>query len=65
MGDAGPRQARRRARDLLLGHITGTYYWDRQTETFYMLFVYLKTEQGDLTQEQVRILGKLVHKEFK
>jgi mRNA-degrading endonuclease RelE of RelBE toxin-antitoxin system len=41
------------------------YYWDRQTETFYMLFVYLKTEQGDLTPEQIRILGKLVHKEFK
>jgi mRNA-degrading endonuclease RelE of RelBE toxin-antitoxin system len=41
------------------------YYWDRQTETFYMLFIYLKTEQGDLTPEQVRILGKLVRKEFK
>jgi len=41
------------------------YYWDRQTETFYMLFAYLKTVQGDLTAEQIRILGKLVHKEFK
>ena len=41
------------------------YYWDRQAETFYMMFVYLKTEQGDLTPEQIRILGKLVHKEFK
>jgi mRNA-degrading endonuclease RelE of RelBE toxin-antitoxin system len=41
------------------------YYWDRQTETIYMLFIYLKTEQGDMTPEQVRILGKLVLKEFK
>jgi len=41
------------------------YYWDKPTETFYMLFVYLKTEQGDLTPEQIRILGKLVQKEFK
>ena len=40
------------------------YYWDRPTETFYMLFAYLKNEQGDLTAEQVRILGKLVRKEF-
>ncbi|MBM3788980.1 MAG: hypothetical protein FJW35_01365 [Acidobacteria bacterium] len=41
------------------------YYWDRQTATFYMLFVCLKTEQGDLTPEQIKILGQLVHKEFK
>lgn len=41
------------------------YYWDRHTETFYMLFVYRKTEQGDLTPEQIRILGKIVNKEFK
>ena len=41
------------------------YYWDKATETFYMLFVYTKQEQGDLTHEQTRILGKLVRKEFK
>ena len=41
------------------------YYWERQAETFYMLFVYLKSEQGDLTPEQARALGKLVQKEFK
>jgi mRNA-degrading endonuclease RelE of RelBE toxin-antitoxin system len=40
------------------------YYWDIQSETFYMLFVYLKTEQGDLSPEQTRILGRLVRKEF-
>jgi mRNA-degrading endonuclease RelE of RelBE toxin-antitoxin system len=41
------------------------YYWDRRTETFYMLFIYLKMEQGDLTPEQARTLGRLVLKEFK
>jgi mRNA-degrading endonuclease RelE of RelBE toxin-antitoxin system len=41
------------------------YYWDKQTETFYMLSIYLKAEQADLTQEQIRILGRLVLKEFK
>lgn len=41
------------------------YYWDKPTETFYMLFAYTKQEQGDLTREQVKVLGKLVRKEFK
>lgn len=41
------------------------YYWDKPTDTFYMLFVYTKQEQGDLTPEQAKILGKLVREEFK
>ena len=41
------------------------YYWDKPTETFYMLFAYAKQAQGDLTREQVKTLGKLVRKEFK
>ena len=41
------------------------YYWDKATETFFMLFVYTKQEQGDLTPKQVKILGQLVRKEFK
>ena len=41
------------------------YYWDGETQTFYMLFVYTKSEQGDLTPEQAKILGRLVRKEFK
>lgn len=41
------------------------YYWDKQTETFFMLFAYTKQEQGDLTPEQVKILGRLVRKEFR
>jgi hypothetical protein len=41
------------------------YYWDKPTETFFMLFAYTKQEQGDLTAKQAKILGQLVHKEFK
>jgi hypothetical protein len=41
------------------------YYSDKPTETFDMLFLYTKQEQGDLTPEQTKILGKLVRKEFK
>jgi mRNA-degrading endonuclease RelE of RelBE toxin-antitoxin system len=41
------------------------YYWDKPSKTVYMLFIYTKQEQGDLTSEQVKILDKLVRKEFK
>src|SRR5436190_23460677 len=41
------------------------YYWDKPSETVYMLFIYTKQEQGDLTSEQVKILDRLVRKEFK
>lgn len=41
------------------------YYWDRPSETFYMLFVYTKQKQGDLTVAQAKQLGQLVRKEFK
>ena len=41
------------------------YYWDRPSESFYMLFVYTKQKQGDLTAEQAKLLGQLVREEFK
>ena len=41
------------------------YYWDKSTETIFMLFVYTKKDQGDLTPDQVRILGQIVSEEFK
>jgi mRNA-degrading endonuclease RelE of RelBE toxin-antitoxin system len=40
------------------------YYWDKQ-DTIYMLFVYPKSKQEDLTPAQIRVLGKLVREEFK
>ncbi len=41
------------------------YHWDKTTETIFMLFVYTKQEQGDLTPDQIRMLGRLVSEEFK
>jgi len=40
------------------------YYWDKQ-DTIYMLFVYTKSKQGDLTRAQIKMLGKLVQEELK
>jgi mRNA-degrading endonuclease RelE of RelBE toxin-antitoxin system len=40
------------------------YYWDPRSETFYMLFVYPKNEQEDLTAHQRKVLAQLVRKEF-
>ena len=40
------------------------YYWDKE-ETIYMLFVYPKSKQEDLTPTQVKLLAKLVQEEFK
>ena len=40
------------------------YYWAPAEPAFYMLYVYAKNEQGDLTQAQIQVLGRLVRKEF-
>ena len=36
------------------------YYWDKPNETIYMLFLYLKNEQEDLTPEQTKRLRRLI-----
>ncbi len=36
------------------------YYWDTPSDTVYMLLAYKKTKQEDLTQEQVKILSRLI-----
>jgi len=41
------------------------YYQAKEEDTFYMLFVYQKNEQEDLTPTQLRVLGRLVRGEFK
>lgn len=41
------------------------YYLDKQKDVVYMLFVYPKSAQGDLTPSQTRILGKMVKEELK
>jgi hypothetical protein len=40
------------------------YYWDEPSETFYMLYLYRKGDQEDLTPQQLKILSRLVREEF-
>jgi mRNA-degrading endonuclease RelE of RelBE toxin-antitoxin system len=47
------------------GGVRLIYYWDKPTETIFMLFVYTKQEQADLTPSQVKALGRIVREEFK
>lgn len=46
------------------GGLRVIYFWEKARQTCYMLFLYLKNEQGDLTTDQVRALGRLVREEF-
>ena len=41
------------------------YYWVPDEDLCYMLYVYAKNEQGDLTPAQARTLARLVREEFK
>lgn len=56
MGQSRNREARRGQDHLLLG---------ARGDGIYMLYAYTKSEQGDLTPAQVRVLGHLVREEFK
>jgi len=47
------------------GGIRVIYYWDTKQEIFYMLLAYSKSQQEDLTAEQIKILKRLVREEFK
>lgn len=47
------------------GGVRVIYYWDKQRETVYMLLVYAKHKQEDLTSAQLGVLSRLVRKEFK
>lgn len=40
------------------------YYWNQASRTFYMLYLYAKNEQSDLTAAQVKTLARLVREEF-
>ena len=47
------------------GGLRVIYYWAPHDQAFYMLYVYTKSEQGDLTPTQIRQLGRIVREEFK
>lgn len=46
------------------GGLRVIYYWHESTETFYMLYVYAKSEREDLTAQQLRALSRLVREEL-
>jgi hypothetical protein len=46
------------------GGVRAIYYWAPGEDVFYMLYIYAKTEQGDLAPLQVRALAKVVREEF-
>jgi hypothetical protein len=47
------------------GGLRVIYFWEARAETFYMLTVYRKNDQEDLTPKQVATLQRLVKEEFK
>ncbi|MFN2398353.1 MAG: type II toxin-antitoxin system RelE/ParE family toxin [Gemmatimonadaceae bacterium] len=47
------------------GGVRMIYYWAVEEHVCYMLFMYAKNEQGDLTPAQTRALARLVREEFK
>lgn len=47
------------------GGVRVIYYWDAPSETFYMLYLYAKNEQGDLTSAQLKLLRRIVEEEFR
>jgi mRNA-degrading endonuclease RelE of RelBE toxin-antitoxin system len=46
------------------GGLRVIYFWDEPSETFYLLYIYPKNEQEDLTARQLRILARMVREEF-
>jgi hypothetical protein len=47
------------------GGLRVIYYWHKTEECIYMLLIYRKSRQDDLTQEQLKILRKLVKENLK
>jgi mRNA-degrading endonuclease RelE of RelBE toxin-antitoxin system len=65
-GSGGLRKVRwARKRMGKRGGIRLIYYWDKKTESFYMLLIYSKSKKDDLSQDQLRILNQLIKEELK
>lgn len=47
------------------GGVRIIYYWAVGEDVCFMLYVYAKNEQGDLTAAQMRVLVRMVREEFK
>jgi mRNA-degrading endonuclease RelE of RelBE toxin-antitoxin system len=64
-GTGGLRKIRwRRAGMGKRGGLRVIYYWQADSETVYMLSIYRKSDQDDLSTRQLRILQRLVREEF-
>ncbi len=46
------------------GGLRVIYYWDKKTESFYMLYIYFKSKKDDLSPDQLRLLSQLVKEEL-
>jgi hypothetical protein len=65
-GAGGIRKIRwRRAGMGKRGGLRVIYYWAADSETFYMLTVYRKSDQDDLSARQLKLLRRLVAEELK
>ena len=47
------------------GGVRVIYYWHPADQSLYMLLIYAKSAQGDLTPTQLRVLRRLVQEEFR
>jgi len=64
-GSGGLRKIRSGARGRgKRGGVRVIYYWHPAEQVAYMLLIYAKSEQDDLTPAQLRILRRLVQEEF-
>jgi hypothetical protein len=65
-GGGGLRKLRWRAEGRgKRGGLRIIYYWAVADQLCFMIYVYAKNEQGDLTRAQVRELARLAREEFK
>ena len=42
------------------GGVRVIYYWEQSTQKLYLIFIYKKSVQEDLTQDQIKLLKSLV-----
>ena len=47
------------------GGVRVIYHWHRQSETLFLLYLYAKNEQAELTVQQLKRLGRIVREEFR
>lgn len=40
------------------------YYWDKPEETIYLMFLYAKSDQEDMSPQQLRTLSKVIREEL-